>query len=488
VLCGGAGSRLWPLSRPATPKQFNKLLGAKSLFQLTVERVRLIEGFERLIVVAGKAHGFSVNEQLSEIYADADILLEPNGRDSAPAAAVAAAFVKQRYGNGVAVIVASDHYIPDAAHFCREISEAASGAASGRIVTLGITPLRPSSAYGYIKSADGPGRILPVDEFIEKPSIEKAKEYIQNGYMWNSGNFIVSVDTLTAQFEKFAPGMVAAVKDSIEQAEFSGNTLYLGDVFEQARKISFDHLIMEKTNIAAVLKSDLHWSDLGAWDAVYDISAKDSFGNSVVGDGIFIGAENNHLRVSEGHFAVVSHIDGINVIVEDDVVFISGLRKSHKAKDVVAHLKSLGRPEVNAAGADFDIEAAAIEFADWLMLIALPLWWCLGFDHENNIWRESLTSQGKTTNAPCRARVQSRQSYAYAVAGHLGWLGPWKAAVNAGFDSLTQHYTNEDGLVRTLVSSKGCVVDETSYLYDHTFMLLALGMLNDIPEIGRAHV
>ena len=213
ILCGGAGTRLWPASRPARPKQFIDLISDLSLFQETVRRVAPLAEGGRIIVVAGEAHRGFIEAQLAALGLEGDLILEPLGRDSAPAMAAAALWIEQIDPDGTAVFVASDHYIPDAAAFRATTLEAVAAAAPGRIVTMGMAPASPSSAYGYIQP-ETPG-LSPVRRFVEKPGQADAERYLAEGYLWNSGNCVVPVRVLLEEMERFVPDVVAAVRAAL---------------------------------------------------------------------------------------------------------------------------------------------------------------------------------------------------------------------------------------------------------------------------------
>ena len=265
ILCGGSGTRLWPASRPARPKQFIDLTSDLSLFQETVRRVdRFAEG-GRMVIVAGLDHRDQVLAQLSTLGVEAEVILEPAGRDSAPAMAAAALWIARIDPEGTAVFVASDHYIPDTAAFRATVTAAATAAALGRIVTLGLTPDSPSSAYGYIQAVH-PG-LSPVRRFVEKPDRSDAERYLAEGYLWNSGNFVAPVRTLLAEMERFSPDILVAVRSALPDAGV-GQVHVLGPTFAASPKISIDYAVMEKSGTVWVMPAAFEWSDLGAWDAV----------------------------------------------------------------------------------------------------------------------------------------------------------------------------------------------------------------------------
>lgn len=328
IMCGGAGTRLWPASRPSRPKPFLKLTGDRSLFQETVLRVAPLAEGGRLIVVGGQAHARWIREQLAEINVDAQILLEPQARDSGPAMAAAAAWTHRMDPDGINAFVASDHHIPDASAFRAAVTEAAEEAERGRIVTLGVAPTSPASAYGYIKPA---GRGLSrVEAFVEKPDAQTAGRYILEGYLWNSGNFIVRAATLIEELRRHAPGMAEATAAALPEAE--GETT-LGAAFAEAPKLSIDYAVMEKTDLASVLEVHFQWSDLGAWDALAAVEGGGG-GRRILQD-----AEGCVVRAAEGMVVAAVGVRNLAIIAEHDAVLVCDLSQAQNLKGVIEALK-----------------------------------------------------------------------------------------------------------------------------------------------------
>jgi mannose-1-phosphate guanylyltransferase/mannose-6-phosphate isomerase len=468
ILCGGSGTRLWPASRPSRPKQFIPLTGNRSLFQDTVGRVsELVQDEGCLVVVSGSAHRDVICEQLTEIGAKARLLLEPEARDSAAAMAAAAAWVLRRDPDGVIAFVASDHFIPDGVGFRRAILEAAQAARAGRIVTLGVKPTEPSSAYGYIKP-QGSG-LSVVDSFREKPDSATAQSYMQAGYLWNSGNFIVSARTLGEELDRHAPAVQAAAIAALPPEDESAVQTFT-QAFTDAPRISIDYALMEKTRLASVLEVDFAWSDLGAWDSI----AASGEGNT--GIHIFEDAEYCLARAPDGVLVAALGVQNLGIIVEPDAVLVCDLSRSQGVKRVVERIRATSPKHL-----DFDrvvpepLEAGARRFADWVRLRALPTWATLGLDDHGG-FAEALSLSGRPVVAPRRARVQARQIYVYASAGLSGWAGPWKQIVSGSLAHLKESYLRPDGQARTLLSADGRPLDETAMVYDQAFVLFAMAM------------
>jgi mannose-1-phosphate guanylyltransferase/mannose-6-phosphate isomerase len=469
IMCGGAGSRLWPASRPGRPKQFLSLTGRYSLFQQTALRVApLVEPGAALIVVAGASHAEAVAEQLAAIAVKATVLLEPEARDSGPAMAAAAAFIARRDPQGVAAIIASDHHIPDADAFRTAIRVAAQEAANGRIVTLGVAPTEPSSAYGYIRALE-PG-LSPVDRFVEKPDSVTAATYVAEGYLWNSGNFIVLAQTLMDEIALHAPAMCDPVQAALEGLG-SGSVLRLNDAFRKAPRISIDYAVMEKSERTSVLPVNFRWSDLGAWDSVR------ATGEGAAGRSVSIDSPDCLVRAPAGTLVATLGVSGLAVIVEPDAVLVCALDRAQEVKSLVDMVKAEAPEHADVPRAAPD--RPFLRFGDWMRTAALPLWATLGA-REDGAFVETLTLQGRAEPGPRRARVQTRQIFVYARAGALGWDGPWRRKVEAGLERLWADYTKPDGAVRNVVAHDGAVLDDSTPLYEQTFALLALSQAHSM--------
>lgn len=481
IMCGGSGTRLWPASRPAHPKQFLPLVGVRSMFQATVLRVAGLPGAAEVVVVAGLAHRALIEAQLSEIGTTAAVLLEPEARDSAAAMAAACAWIDARDPEGVAVVVSADHHIPDDAAFRTAVLSAVEGARQGLIVTLGVQPNAPSAAYGYISPGVPVGPVWSVDAFVEKPDAKTARGYITSGYLWNSGNFVTPAGLLLAELDAFEPAISSAARNAVASTQGgAGETLVLGDAFLTAPKISIDYAVMEKTKAAAVLPVDFAWSDLGAWDAVWAASPRDEAGNAIRGEALAISAQDCLVRAPMDTQVTLVGVKDLAVVVDQGQVLVCNLSASQQVKTAVDQLKAQGR-ETLPAPAPFDtVELAQVWFDRWLRTSALPLWWTLGADHVKGGFHEALTPEGAPVEAPRRSRVQTRQTFVYATAGQLGWQGPWRQAAWHGMTYFLARYRRPDGLFRALVSEAGEPLDETAALYDQAFALLAMATLNAV--------
>ncbi|MFY8209484.1 MAG: mannose-1-phosphate guanylyltransferase [Caulobacter sp.] len=345
ILCGGSGTRLWPASRSDQPKQFLKLVGDRSSFQETVLRVRDLAGVAEIVIVTGEAMIEFVAQQTDELGAWVTMLVEPEARDSGPAVAAAAAYVHAKDPAGVVLMLAADHHISEPQIFGAAALTAAKAAQSDLIVTFGVRPTVPATGFGYIRPGAAllDGSVHEVAAFVEKPDQATAERYLLEGYLWNSGNFAFKAATLLDEFAVFEPTVAAAAKASIADM-----TLELGvgrlepNAFGRAKKISLDYAVMERTSKAAVVPATFAWSDLGAWDAIWEASSRDDEGNAQVGDVDLRGTSNVLVR-STGPYIGVIGVSDIVVIAEPDAVLVCHRKDTQKVKALVDDLKAKGR-------------------------------------------------------------------------------------------------------------------------------------------------
>lgn len=342
VMCGGAGTRLWPSSREGRPKQFLPLLGAKSTFQKTIRRVSDPAIFGRPIIITNNQYRFIVAEQLGEIGAQADILLEPARRDSGPAIAAGAVFAQRRDGDPVVVALAADHVVADPAGFVAACKTAAQAAASGRIVTFGVRPDRAATEYGYIRpGAPIGGDVFAVEKFVEKPDESTAETYIQQGYLWNSGNFVFRSGMLLDEYRRHDPESVAAAEKAVNEAGADlGFVTLASDAFSRAKAISIDYAVMEKTKSAAVVPVSYGWSDVGSWHAVWELSKRDAQGNSAQGSAVFVDSRNSYVA-SEKPLVALFGVDDLVVVASEDAVLVASRAHTAEMKTLVQKLKDV---------------------------------------------------------------------------------------------------------------------------------------------------
>ncbi len=345
VLCGGSGSRLWPLSRRDFAKQHVPILGGGSPFQRTLGRLTDGATFGRPLVVTGAGGRFMVADQAAAVGVAVDILLEPEPRDTLPAIAAAAQWVARRDPEAVILVLPSDHLIPDAAAFAATARLAAAAAREGDLVAFGLTPSAPATGYGYIR----PGAPLPsgarrIDAFVEKPDAARAAALIAEGCLWNGGMFCFVAGAGCAEIAALAPEAAAAAAAALDGATDDLGALHLGQAFAAAPKISFDYGVMEKTDRAVVVEAPFAWSDIGDWRELWTQSPKDAAGVAVEGDTVAIDCRDSYLRSSSRLLCVIG-VEGLAVVDTPDAVLVAPLDRAQEIKGLVAALASDGRRE-----------------------------------------------------------------------------------------------------------------------------------------------
>jgi mannose-1-phosphate guanylyltransferase/mannose-6-phosphate isomerase len=340
IMCGGAGTRLWPASREGRPKQFLRLFGRYSTFQETLHRVGDPSLFAAPIIITNTQYRFLVAEQLAEIGVAADILLEPIRRDSAPAIAAGTTYAKQRGGNPIVLALAADHIVTDTESFLACCRSARDAAARGYIVTFGVKPDRAAVEYGYV----GPGAALgegacKVENFFEKPDQATAARYIADGYLWNSGNFMFGADTMLDDYRAFEPASAAAVAAAVANAGSDLCFVTLApEPFAQARAVSIDFAVMEKTKRAAVIPASFGWSDVGSWQAVWELTPRDSSGNAAKGEALFLETGNSYVA-SEKALVALLGVENLVVIATEDAVLVARRDNLAEMKQLVERIK-----------------------------------------------------------------------------------------------------------------------------------------------------
>jgi mannose-1-phosphate guanylyltransferase/mannose-6-phosphate isomerase len=328
------------------PKQFIALIGKRSTFQETILRVA-DPIFAAPIVVTNHDYRFLVKEQLAEIDAEAKIVIEPSRRDSGPAVAVATVLAAERDPQSILAVFASDHVITKLTDFHTVCVSAAAAAEQGFIVTLGVRPSEPAIGYGYIRPGRtiGEGPALEIDAFVEKPAHAVAERYVAEGYLWNSGNFFFRADVMLGELREFEPEIVSAAQQAIEAAGHDLGFLSLdAEAFVRSPKKSIDYAVMERTKRAAVVPADIGWSDVGNWDAVWKLSARDERGNSIYGEGIVMDADNVHVR-STGLLTAVVGVKDIIVVTTQDAVLVMARDQGDRVKQLVELLRDNKRRE-----------------------------------------------------------------------------------------------------------------------------------------------
>jgi mannose-1-phosphate guanylyltransferase/mannose-6-phosphate isomerase len=342
ILSGGAGTRLWPLSRELFPKQLHALGPKGSLLQATAGRIAGAP-----LVVCNHEHRFIVAEQLREVGIEPRaLLIEPFGRNTAPAAAVAALKLAEHDPAALMLVMPSDHVIRDDASFLAAIEKAAPLAAQGDLVTFGITPTGPHTGYGYIERGDPLGEGFRVRRFVEKPAQAVAEAFVAAGtHDWNAGIFLFRADAWLAELDRHRPGIVAACRDALAEGAADLFFQRLGETaFARAESISIDHAVMERTGRAAVVPVAMGWSDIGSWSAVWQEGPQDADGNVALGEVVAMGTTGSYLRSDKALLAVIGMQD-VAVVATGDAVLVAPRSRDQEVRLMVEELKRRQRPE-----------------------------------------------------------------------------------------------------------------------------------------------
>ncbi len=352
ILSGGSGTRLWPVSRESFPKQLWPLISERTMIQETALRAAGKQ-FASPIVVCNHEHRFLIAEQMREAgMSHARILLEPVGRNSAPAIAAAAMLVARDNPDAVLWLMAADAAITDKPALDEALGSAVAAALQGHVVTFGVRPNRPETGYGYIEIGDvlpGAPGVHEVTRFVEKPDMATAAVLTASGrHLWNSGMFVFTVETLLSEMQTYAPDVISAVRRAVDLAADDLDFIRLDEAaFRACPDISIDYALAERTTRAACVPADLGWSDVGSWNALWELGAKDAGGNVAVGDVLLEGAENCYAR-SDGMLTAVVGLQDVIVVTTEDAVLAMHRDRAQDVKKIVARLHKAGRHEGRA--------------------------------------------------------------------------------------------------------------------------------------------
>jgi mannose-1-phosphate guanylyltransferase/mannose-6-phosphate isomerase len=344
LMSGGAGTRLWPLSRQAKPKQFHALGGARTLIQDTALRFAT-EAFGPPTVICNAAHADLVRAQLSEVGVAPALILEPVGRNTG-AAAVIAALAAEAAGGGLVLLLSADARVADAEALRQAIALGAPAAEAGALVVFGIRPTGPETGYGYIRAEPGQAAVRKVAAFVEKPDLAAARTYVADpAYSWNAGVFLFQPAAFLAEARRLAPDLAAAAEAAFRAARRGDGAIRLGEAFAGVPSLPVDVAVFEKTDKAVVVSADIGWSDVGAYDALWTEAAKDAGGNALQGPAI-AAASTGSLVISDGPTVVLAGVEDLAVIIEDGVVLVTRRDAPGAVRAAVEAVRQAGREDL----------------------------------------------------------------------------------------------------------------------------------------------
>ncbi len=346
ILSGGSGTRLWPASRSMYPKQLLPLVGEQTMLQATALRIRGLEGASDFcMIVSNESHRFSVAEQINAIQMRSQIILEPEGRNTAPAVALAALQALDE-DDVLLLVMAADHVIKDLDAFQMAVRNGVSAAEAGRLVTFGIVPTKPETGYGYVRANTHGNDPVPVEEFVEKPNADMAQMYLdEGGYFWNSGMFLFRASTYLRELGQQAPDILAACKESMESKSLDGDFVRPdAEAFKRCRSDSIDYAVMEKSLNSSMAPLDAGWSDVGSWSALQDVSEVDAAGNALAGDVLIHDCEGTYIQ-AESRLVTAVGLKDVIVVETKDSILVADKARSQDVKILVDRLRESGRGE-----------------------------------------------------------------------------------------------------------------------------------------------
>jgi mannose-1-phosphate guanylyltransferase/mannose-6-phosphate isomerase len=482
ILCGGAGSRLWPLSRKSAPKQFHELASSKTMFCDTLDRVsskasdiyapaRIIGAaeFEGVIVEQSKASTIKVEKYI----------YEPCMRDTCAAIAAAISDIALSNPEQIVLVLPSDHHVADLDGFSLTIKRAGEAVKlDGGIMTIGIKPNHPETQFGYIERAQGSGPIYDVERFREKPDLAAAKAYLDLGtFFWNAGIFMFKAGDMASEFERQQPEIFKFASLAMSNGQQTDNHHYLDkEHFTSCEKVSIDYGIMEHAANIRTIQAAFDWSDLGSWSQLHEASPQDVKGNAIIGDVVTTGVRNSYIRAEDRPVAIAG-LDDIVVVSQSDALMVVARDKSYMVKDLHNMISQTPWPPkvLNTSGIQIPYKD---KVKDWIFNLALPYWAKNSIDYEFGGVHEALDYAGKPVDlGKKRLRVLARQIYCYAEAQMLGWDGNYEEVLDHCVKTLIETGWHKDGGFIHLYNLDGTVQDDTRDAYDQCFVLLGFAAL-----------
>ena len=344
ILSGGSGTRLWPLSRKQHPKQYLSLADEQTMLQATIQRLQGLENLATPIVICNQEHRFLVAEQLQQINIEKPtIILEPEGKNTAPAIAAAAHYIK----DGLMLVLPADHIIQDIQAFHQTIKIAIKQAEQDKLTTFGITPTEPNTGYGYIeKFSEMEDHACKIKRFVEKPNLKTAKQYLEDGnYLWNSGMFLFTAQNYLKELNKYNPQISESCKQAVEKAKQDYDFLRLDPTaFSESPADSIDYAVMEKTENAVVVPLDAEWNDIGNWSALYQIGEKDKNNNVIKGNAITTETSNSYINANHHMIATIG-VDNLIIVDTADATLVASKDKTQQVKQIIEQLQQQNRTE-----------------------------------------------------------------------------------------------------------------------------------------------
>ena len=483
IMCGGGGTRLWPLSRADNPKQNLRLLNDNTMLGETIARINRVD-IPELVAIINLMGNSSQCETMHGIRKENGaqsgvIISEPFGKNTAPAVTIACLHAERSAADDPYVLILpSDHVIEPTKKFSVAIANGLNAADAGQIVLFGVEPTAPVTGYGYIE-VENQDTVSSVKSFKEKPDRETAQRYLETGkHLWNAGIFLFRASTMKGALEKHAPEILKQCAATLDQSALQGSQINLNpQQFEHVPADSIDFAVMEHADNISVVRTDFNWHDVGSFASLKNIQKSDENNNVITGDVIADDCTNSLLH-SDGHAVAALGMDNISVVSTPDITLVAPLDRAEDIRKIVDRINKSGRRETQHS--PWLDEAGAIpgsmadDMRGWLFDDALPFWLDKGLDHDFGGFHEVLDFKGNSIAADKRLRTMARQIYVYGKATELGWSGNAKRAIEHGLTFLAESAQSPNGGWYKTFDAQSNPLDLTEDAYDHAFILLAL--------------